>query len=129
MMFNSCDELTMWLTWSIILSTSNKIKSSMKKSNLKNLLIIVFKLDSIANSRHCFIEIELNLLANFSNLNDLKNLLNLIFDVDLRLTTTTSCFIVFWMTIVVSFVWTTVCSTVFFVSRSFLILTSKVFYL
>ena len=183
-MFNVCDELSMWLIELIISSTSSKIKSLLKKSNLKNLLNIIFELDLktittfnsiviwrtietffvlmtffvkfdwIIDSKHCFIEIELNLLANFSDLNDLKNLLNLIFDVsswkiesinklidvelndvdlnlifdsDSKLTATTFCFIIFWMTIVISFAWTIAYSTIFFVSRFFLILTNKVF--
>ena len=150
MMFNVCDELSMWLIKSIISSTSNKMKSLIKRSNLKNLLNIVFMLDWIADSKHCFIEIELNLLANFSDLNDLKNLLNLIFDVfswiiesinklidveindvdlnlifdfDLKLTTTIFCFIVFWATIVTSFIF--IFNALIF--SSFSILTSKVF--
>ena len=40
------------------------------------------------------IKFELKLIANFSNLNDLKNLLNSIFDCVSRLTTTISCFII-----------------------------------
>ena len=52
--------------------------------------------DLMIDSKHNIIdvELELKLIANFSNLNDLKNLLNLIFDCDLK-TTTISCSIVF----------------------------------
>ena len=35
--YKICDELTTWLNWSIISSTSSKLKSMTKKSNLKNL--------------------------------------------------------------------------------------------
>ena len=60
--------------------------------------------DLIIDSKHNIIDVEfeLKLIANFSNLNDLKNLFNLIFDCDLK-TTTISCSIVFFTTTTIVF--------------------------
>ena len=60
--------------------------------------------DLIIDSKHNIIdvELELRLIANSSNLNDLKNLLNLIFDCDLKMTTI-SCSVVFFTTTTIVF--------------------------
>ena len=94
-----------------------------EKLDIKIKLAIRTTSDWIIDTKLDFIdvELELKLLVNFSNLNDLKNSLNLNFEFCLR--TTTTFLIVSWTTIVIFFASNFIKS----IFNSFSTLTNKIF--
>ena len=92
-----------WLNDNIVDVEQNKIDRKDVEFKLFEIdMKIEFKTkttcDLMINSKSDIVDVELKLIVNFLDLNDLKNLLNLILKRDLKLTTTSTTFnlIAFW---------------------------------